>query len=213
MRIKSISAFLVFLILVPAVLHASPKNSDELKNIPLEWKPTDTVSSLDAIDLTPFLKTSFTVKPFTDLRKNPEEIGKNIEKRVSDIPLVVTTKDNVAEWLTNRVAQVLSEFDLTVAKDAPLAIEADVVKFYVTEESMYKADVGLKFRLRKKSGDIVWEGMVTGSTRRWGASYKAGNYYESLSNALISTIYALLQNDSFKQAVEKNTAVPAGTQK
>lgn len=65
MKKRSGIAFLVVLILLPAVLYASPKNGEELKNIPLVWKPTDTVSSLDAIDLTPYLKTTFTVKPFS----------------------------------------------------------------------------------------------------------------------------------------------------
>lgn len=213
MKKRSGIAFLFVLILFPAVLCASPKNGEELKNIPLQWRPTDTVSSLDAIDLTPYFKTTFTVKPFSDARKKPEEIGKNIEKRISDAPLIVTTKDNVAEWLTNRVAQVLSEFDITVSKDGILALEAEVVKFYVTEESMYKADLGLKARLKTRNGDVIWEGMVTGSAKRWGASYKAENYYESLSDALITTIYGLLQNDAFKRAVEKNTPTATETQK
>jgi hypothetical protein len=176
-----------------------------LLNIPLVWKPTDTVSALDAIDLTGFKNVSFTIKPFSDERKRPAEIGKNVEKRVTDKVRYVTTQENVSAWLTDRFARVLSEFDVaTVKSGGTLSLEADVIKFYVTEEALYKADVALKVRVRSKNGDVLWEGMVSASSSRWGSSYKAENYYEGLSNATISVVHSLLKNDQFRQAVQKN---------
>lgn len=176
-----------------------------LLNIPLVWKPTDTITALDPIDLTVFQNTSFTIKPFNDVRGTPLEIGTNVEKRSSGRILYVTTRDNVAEWLTDRFGKILSAFDLAVVKDGgTMSLEADIVKFYVTEESLYKADIGLKIRARSKSGDILWQGMIAVSSKRWGSSYKAENYYEALSNACIDVVYSLLKNDSFLQAVKKN---------
>jgi hypothetical protein len=204
MKKMSLLMFLTALMFVTVTGHARPGNP-ELKNIPLEWKPTDVVSALDAIDLSALLKTPLAVSQFTDLRKTPQEIGKNVEKRGSSEEMPVTTKDNVASWLTSRFAQVLSEFDLDVVKNNPaFTIEADIIKFYVTESSTYKGDVGLKIRLKSKTGSVVWEGMASGSASRFGASYKAENYHEALSNALINMIYALLKNDQFKQAILKN---------
>jgi len=177
----------------------------ELLNIPLVWKPTITVSALGAIDLTAFQNASFTVKPFNDLRLKPSEIGKNIEKRHSDKVLSVTTKDNVAAWLTDKFASILQEFDVPVVKDGgTMSLEADIVKFYVTEESLYRAEVGLKIRARSKTGDVIWEGMIAVSNKRWGGSYKAENYYELLSNTCIDVAHTLLKTDSFLQAVRKN---------
>ena len=179
--------------------------SSELRDIPLEWKPTDTVSSLDPIDLTAFQNQTFTVRPFNDLRKRPSEIGKNVEKRGTGRDLLVTTKDNVGAWITDRFAQILSEFDIDVVKSGgAFTLEADIIKFFVTEESMYKGDVGLKVRLKSKSGAVIWEGTTMGSASRWGSSYKAENYYEALSNAALQAVYGLLKNDSFRQAVQKN---------
>ena len=176
----------------------------DLTDIPLVWKPTDAVSSYDAIDLTVFQNVTFVVHQFNDVRKKPSEIGKNIEKRSSSDVRYVSTRDNVPAWLANRFGEVLSEFEIDVVKtDGTYTLEGDVVKFYVTEESMYKADVGLKMRLLSKSG-VVWEGMVTASSTRWGSSYKAENYYEGLSNAVISAVHSLLKDEAFKQAVLKN---------
>jgi hypothetical protein len=175
-----------------------------LLNIPLLWKPTDTINSLDPIDLTVFQNASLTIKPFTDVRKKPSEIGINVEQKSSGKIRYVTTRDNVAEWLTDRFGKILSEFDITVVKSGgTLSLEADIAKFYVTEESAYKADIGLKVRLRSKNGEVLWEGMITVSSNRWGSSYKAENYHEALSNACIDVAYNLLKNDSFLQAVKK----------
>ena len=194
------------------VSKADPQNAGDsseyagssLLNIPLLWRPTDTISALDAIDLTAFQNVSFTIKPFNDVRNNPSEIGVNVEKKSSDNVRYVTTRDNVAEWLTDRFGRVLSEFDIAVIKDGgTMSLEADIIKFYVTEESLYKANIGLKIRLRSKKGDLLWEGMIAVSASRWGGSYKAENYYEALSNACIDVAYSLLKNNSFLQAVKK----------
>lgn len=174
-------------------------------NIPLLWKPTVVISAFGAIDLTAFQNALVTVKPFNDLRMKPSEIGKNIEKKHSGKNLTVTTKDNVAAWLTDKFASILQEFEVpVVAEGGAISLEADIVKFYVTEESEYKANVGLKIRARSKTGAVIWEGMIAVSNTQWGSSYKAENYYELLSNTCIDAVYALLKTDSFLQAVRMN---------
>lgn len=204
MRTLKIALFITAVTLVALTGHAFADRR-ELKDIPLEWKPTESVSSLDAIDLSPFMKTTFAVAQFSDLRKTPEEIGKNVEKRGTDSDLPVTTKDNVASWLTDRFAYVLSEFNIETAKNnAAFKLEGDIIKLYVTESSMYKGDIGLKIRLRGKNGALLWEGMVSSSASRFGSSYKAENYYEALSTSVIMAVYGLLKNEDFKQAVRKN---------
>jgi len=176
-----------------------------LLNIPLVWKPTDAISALEPIDLTVFKNASFTIKLFNDVRKKPSEIGMNVEKQSAGKILYVTTADNVSEWLTDRFGKILSEFDIAVVKDgAAMSLEADIVKFYVTEDSTYKANVGLKVRLKSKKGDMLWEGTIAASSSRWGSSYKAENYYEALSNTCIDVVYNLLKSDAFLQAVKKS---------
>lgn len=183
----------------------SDKAITELANIPLAWKPTETISSFQAIDLTAYQNVTLMVKPFNDVRKRPSEIGRNVEKRISDTGLPVTTKDNVAAWLTENFMRVCRDFDIDVAKNAGnVSLEADIVKFFVTEEATYQADVALKVRLKSKSGDVVWEGLVSASSSNFGKSYNAENYYEGLSNSTIIAVHDLLANEQFQQAVRKN---------
>lgn len=196
--------FFVFLVLLVVPAYGGQREV-ELKDIPLEWKPSDPISSYGAVDLTVYKNVQFVIKPFGDARNRPSEIGNNIEKKFSGRDMLVTTRDNVADWLTGRVTKVLSDFDITVAKnDGGLILEADVVKFFVTEKSTYKADVALKVRLKAKNNTLIWEGLTTGSASRFGKSYKVENYYEALSNATIMAVHGLLKNDAFMAAVQKS---------
>ena len=191
-------------LLVPTVCMASAFS--ELKDIPLEWKPTKPVSSYGAIDMTVYKNARFVITPFGDARKRPSEIGQNIERRLADRDLLITTKDSVPDWLTYNVAKVLSDFDVTVVKtNGNVILEAEVIKFFVTEKTIYQAEVSLKVKLKSAANKVIWEEMITGNASRFGSSYKAENYYEVLSDATISAIHSLLKNDSFVKAVQKTT--------
>jgi hypothetical protein len=203
MKIRTCILFFLFVLLsVPAY---GDQGNGELKDIPLLWKPTDAIKSYQAIDLTVYKNAQFMIKPFADARLKPSEIGLNIEKKRSNGELLVTTKDNVAEWLTDQFSKTLSAFDIDVVKNnGTFTLEAEVVKFFVTEKSTYKAEVALKVRLLSKSNAVIWEGMTSGSATRFGKSYKAENYYEALSNATVTVVHALLKEEAFKRAVQKN---------
>src|ERR1700677_5109220 len=52
-----------------------------LENIPLVWKPTDTLSSLGPLNLGgPVVSTALHVDPLVDMRNNPSLIAENREK-------------------------------------------------------------------------------------------------------------------------------------
>jgi len=175
-----------------------------LQDIPLRWKPTEVLSTYEAVDSTIYNKVQFEVRLFTDIRPRPSEIGENIEKKPSGEGLLVTTRDNVAEWLTETFAKVLSGFNVNVVKSNPtFLLEADIIKFFVTEQSVYHGEVALKIRLKAPNGDNLWEGLISGKASNFGKSYKAENYYEVLSNALINNVYSLLKNETFVKAVER----------
>ena len=192
-------------LLMPTVCTAAAFS--ELKDIPLEWKPTKPVSTYSAIDMTIYKNVQLVVIPFGDARKRPSEIGQNIERKLADRDLLVTTKNSVTDWLTYNVTKVLSDFDITVVKtNGNMTLEAEVVKFFVTEKAIYQAEVSMKVKLKSTANQVIWEEMVTGNASRFGGSYKAENYYEVLSDATISAIYGLLKNDSFVKAVQKAAA-------
>jgi hypothetical protein len=208
---KFIGLVLLSLTLALTASAWAAKDKEEMKDLPLEWKPTKDIRTFKAIDLSVFQNAQFEVKSFKDLRKKPSEIGVNIDKKYSDRDLPVTTKDNVAEWLTYNFTKTLSNFDINISREkANFTIEADIIRCFVTEESLYKAEVALKVRLLSKGNKVIWEEMISGNATRFGKSYFALNYFETLSDAVLETVHALLQNDAFKRALQKGTAqIPA----
>lgn len=178
-------------------------SASDLTDISLEWKASTKPRDMDPVDITVFQNLKLAVAPFTDLRKNPAEIGRNVEKG-EDKARLVTTKDNVSKWLAERVAEALGQFGVNVEKSGGNAkLEADIVNFYVVEGGTYTATVALKWRLKSTSGNVIWEGMTSDEAHAFGRSYKADNYFESLGNATMGAVHALLSSDTFMQALKK----------
>lgn len=185
---------------------ATHLSADEkpLKGIPLVWSPTEDVRSFKAVDLSVYKDVRFFVKPFNDLRKKPEEIGVNIERRHFPEDMPVTTRDDVSQWLTYHFIKALSDFDIQVSKEkTPWTLEGEIVKFFVVEKNAYKAEVALKMRLLGKNNEVLWEDMIRGEATRVGKSYFDLNYYESLSDAVLFAVHSLLNNPTFQQALKK----------
>lgn len=195
----------LFLISLVALCGLAPTASSagDLLNISLEWKASHKPKDMDPVDITAFQNVKLVVAPFTDFRKNQAEIGKNIEKG-EDKALLVTTKDNVGKWLTERVAETLGQFGVGVVKSGGNAtLEGDIISFYVVETGTYSGTVAFKWRLKSASGSVLWEGMTSDDAHAFGRSYKADNYFETLSNGTMGAVHALLRTDSFLSALKK----------
>lgn len=195
----------LFLISLLALCSLFPTASSagDLTNIALEWKANNKPSDMDPVDFTAFQNVKLAIAPFTDLRKNQAEIGKNTEKG-EDKARLVTTKDNVGKWLTERVAETLGQFGVAVVKSGGNAtLEADIMNFYTVETGTYSATVAFKWRLKSASGTVIWDGMTSDEAHTFGRSYKADNYFEALGNGTVGAVHALLRTDSFLQALKK----------
>jgi len=178
-------------------------NAGTLNDIPLVWKPTDNISEMEYIDLSYLKKHQIMVNNFSDNRENKNEIGRNTEKE-SKIKLV-TTKDNIAAWCTDRFKYVTGEFGVNISDASPtIIIDGEIERFYVHEQNLYKSEVVIKLTAKTNKEKTIWEGIIKGNSSRWGKSYSAENYYEAISNAFIEAIYEWLKNDSFVTAVKSN---------
>jgi hypothetical protein len=60
----------------------------------------------------------------------------------------------------------------------------------------------LHIAVTSPSGKSLWEGNTTGSSTRFGRSYKLDNYHETLSDAIIDATGSLLQNSGFQDALK-----------
>jgi hypothetical protein len=90
------------------------------------------------------------------------------------------------------------------ASDADVIVSAEVQEFFVTETDQYRGRLKLMVTARNSQGKEIWSGLIFGGAENFGRSYKADNYYETLSNMVLRATYNLLANPGFHQAMQKS---------
>ena len=179
----------------------APAKRDKLENSPLVWKPTTNVNSLGAVDLTGLNAVKMQVPKVADGRQNSTLLGENKEKTPSRI---ITTTDDVPAFVTDHMKQIIGASGINVVDSgATHILKVELKQFYVEEIDTYKGDVRLVITLTNASGKTLWSGTSGGSAQRFGRSYRAENYYETLSDSLIEATYSMLKNPGFHDALLK----------
>ena len=174
-----------------------------LEQIPLQWRPTSTLS-LGTAEMS---TSAVTIAPFTDGRDDRQLIGEN---REDDKPKPVTTKDDVSSFVSTHIRQLFNEAGVkTVDGNGEVIITGEVKKFFVREESTYKSTVEIHLTLTDQAGNTLWNGLASGEATRFGRSYEAENYYEVLSDAVVNTVSSMLQAPEFQKAMSSHGIAPA----
>jgi len=183
-----------------AVFFPQVEAADKLENIALEWSPTEPISERRPIDLTGLEGVKLQVETFTDARDDPTSIGRSLNKA----PLrKVTTRSNVPRFVTYEVKVLLSDLGLDVVDTGGTVIMTGEIKqFFAEDDTRYKATVELRITLSDPAGKALWVVDTTGTSSRFGIAYKAANYYEVLSDALIGAVHELAGNANFKKTLK-----------
>lgn len=166
-----------------------------LEHIPLEWRPTSKLR----LGTTQMTALTVTIGNFIDARDNKEAIGENTE---NNEPRPVTTSDDVGEFVGVHIRQLFDEAGIkTVDSNGAVTVKGEVKSFFVREGSTYKSEVALQLIVSDRNGVTLWKGLASGEAKRFGRSYKAENYYEVLSDALVNTVSSMLQAAEFQKAL------------
>jgi hypothetical protein len=173
--------------------------ADKLEGIPLKWDPTSPMSERKPVDVKGLETIKLQIEPFTDPRENPGFIGQNRDR----VPVrKVTTREDVARFVTYRVKTLMSDVGLDVVESGgDVILKGELKKFFVDETSRYNAEVQFEVTFTDASGKVLWVVLTTGTSSRYGISYKGGNYYEVLSDALIGATHELISNPGFRKAL------------
>jgi hypothetical protein len=175
-----------------------------LENIPLKWMPTDTLAALGPVDVSgPALTTSIHVDALVDTRPNPSAVAENREDEKKVLP--VTTSSDVAGFVTEHLKGLLRGAGLNVV-DGPgdVTLSGEIRQFFVTETSLYHGEMSVLVHLKNDQGKEIWTGVISGAPERFGRSYRADNYYETLSDMVVRSTYSLLSNPGFRDALQKH---------
>jgi hypothetical protein len=183
---------------VPGALSTAAA-ADKLENTPLVWSPTSPMSERAPVDVKGLENVQLKIEPFTDIREDPSVIGRNVNK----VPArIVSTKDDVPRFVTYQVKSLLSGLGLNVVESSGTVIlKGEVKKFYVEEANRYNATVELRVSAMDPEGKVLWMVETTGTSSRFGIGYKAANYMEVLSDALIGAVHELVRNAKFMKVL------------
>ena len=168
-----------------------------LTDVELRWKATTDMKEFTKLNLEKLLEHKFKIVDFKDNRTAPlSRVGMNTENEKQ--PLPVDTKSNVADFVTDSFSSVLkkSGFDL-VKTGEDLTLSADINDFMVTETNTYMGNLTLRVRI-SQGQKVIWQGVVTGTSSRFGRSYKLDNYLEVMSDSIIDATLNLLKNEDLK---------------
>jgi hypothetical protein len=172
-----------------------------LVGIPLLFQSTDP-KALATVNPGELAQVRIAFKAFADKREKPELIGENRQDKNGKV-LPVTTSGNVAEFCGSHMSELFKQAGLQVVKDGgDVSVAADVFQFQVNERETYMGKVRLKVQLLDKSGKVLWTGIAVGASAHWGRSYRAANYYETLSDALVSATVDFLNDPDFRTALK-----------
>jgi len=184
------------------VVSGSASASKALTDIPLVWSPTQSFAEFGAIDLNGIGNVKVQFNAFTDARKNPPLIAENHEKEVAR---QVTTRDNVASFVTDHVKETFGKAGLNVVDaGGDVIVNGELRDFFVNETDQYVGNVTVYVTATNAAGKILWQGVAGGGATNFGRSYKADNYYETLSNAVLKLSNSLLNSPGFHGALQSH---------
>jgi hypothetical protein len=168
-------------------------------SIPLVWKPNrETPARMPNTDPA-VMNAKIKVGVFVDKRPKTDVIGQNYARSETRD---VTTRDDVATFVTHRFASLLSAGGLNMVQtDETAVVSGEIEKFVVTETGDYVGLVVLNITVSDPQGQARWRGSITGSSQRFGVSDNPENYYESLSDAMILAVNYLLYDPGFQKAI------------
>jgi len=170
-----------------------------LENIPLLWMPTTGMFAMGPSQMAGLEDARLQVDPVVDKRENAALIGQNREEQT---PRQVTTFDDVPAFVTNRMKALMFAAGIKVVDGGGTAIlKSELRQFFVDETDTYQAEVILRVTLTDPDGNVLWSGLTSGAAARRGRSYRADNYYETLSDSLVGAVQQLIQNRGFRAAL------------
>ena len=168
-----------------------------LEGIPLVWKPTNRKEA-GVVNLGELVNVKIQVQGLVDTRSAKAKFGESQEGKV---PKPVTTSDSVAEFCTQNLRNVLKQYGLTVVPNGgDVVVGGEILEFMVIETNTYKGEVRLKLSVNR-GGKTAWAGVTSGTSSRWGRSYKAENYYETISDSLLEATTNVIRDEGFRKAL------------
>jgi hypothetical protein len=185
---------IAFLVIAASGVAAACGGSGNIQNLPLRWQGVEALP-IPSDPVARALGAAQIVLGLRDMRADPTVVG-----RYEDNGFVVRTTDNVGQYCTDRLGEMLVHAGAHLAQSAPTVLEAELLDYQVVEGSTFEGTVRMRAVLRH-AGNTVWTKTYTGASKRWGRTHNPENFNEALSNSLADATQQLLRDDGFARSL------------
>ncbi|HLV30024.1 MAG TPA: hypothetical protein VKY57_00505 [Chitinispirillaceae bacterium] len=178
-------------------------HDENSKKVSLEWKPNLRIDDFDLEPLKAYKSFVFEIPVITDNREKPAIIGKILEdKLIADKYIPLYTPENMSKWLTQSIINALNFLGIQgVSKKGNLIIEKEISRFYLVDDLKQRGEMSFRVNVRSSNNMLVWEGAISGSSELYSHPKGSDGISECLSNTILKTVYNMLTDNSFRDAV------------
>ena len=157
---------------------------------------------------TPSVSRAFEAVPITfalrDLRPEPSAVA-----LYEKTGFVVRTTDNVGQYCTDRLADMLARAGAHLNQGlAGASVETELLEYKVVEGGTYHATTRLRVKVRRGGPGEPWAKTYEGGSRHWGRSHQPDSFNDVLSNALQDATSKLLGDEDFARALMGEPPAP-----
>ncbi len=187
------AAFVPILVILAAGCLTTP----ELVQVKMDYTPTNMV-----VPPNDRPASSIFIAPITDRRKNPDQIGENVEN-----PKVVPAKASPQEVLASVETAFKKEFakaglNVVDSKDkAQRIVDVSLMTLWVQEKNTFDAAVGTDVEVKDQAGKVLDKQGFKGTASRWGSSYSADEYRKAISDAVVEMLKNMFNSDAFMKSL------------
>ena len=190
---EKIRKSVLLVLIVGLILCGCSGKAPEVIQVPMDYKPTNTVVPPRDIK-----HTSIYFASFEDQRKTLDQIGENVEN-----PKPVPAKASPVEVISSLEKAFKREFDragfnlVEGPEKAERIIRVFLQNLWVQESSTFQANVVARVEVSSKSGEVLANEGFRGSASRWGSSYSPDQYRKVISDSYVELLKGIFQNDAF----------------
>ena len=108
----------------------------------------------------------------------------------------------MSKWLTQSIINALNFLGIQgVSKKGNLIIEKEISRFYLVDDLKQRGEMSFRVNVRSSNNMLVWEGAISGSSELYSHPKGSDGISECLSNTILKTVYNMLTDNSFRDAV------------
>ena len=186
--------FVVAFLVALGCIAAACGGGGYIRNLPLRWQGVDS-PPMPSGSVARALSASPLAFGLRDLRQSPQAVG-----RYADDGFVVQTTDNVGQYCTDRLGEMLVRGGAHLEPGAPTTLEVELLDYFVVEGGSFEGTVRLRTTV-KRGGGTVWTKTYAGASKRWGRTHNPENFNEALSNSLAEAAQQLLRDEEFARTL------------